>query len=43
MYRWNESQSPLKVIMDKASWITILTKAHEGLGHKGEQAVFETV
>ena len=43
MYQWNGSQPPLKVIMDKASQITILTKAHKGLGHRGEQAMFEIV
>ena len=43
MYRWNESQPPLKVIMDKASQITILAKAHKGLGYREEQAMFEIV
>lgn len=34
---------PLLVIRDPERRITILTEAHENLGHRGEQPVFETV
>ncbi|ETW82645.1 hypothetical protein HETIRDRAFT_27212, partial [Heterobasidion irregulare TC 32-1] len=34
---------PLKVIFDKNQQLDILTRAHKGLGHRGEQAVFETI
>ena len=35
--------NPLRVILDKNQRNKILIDAHESLGHRGEQAVFETV
>ena len=34
---------PQRVITDPRKRIAILTQAHENLGHKGEQAVFELI
>jgi hypothetical protein len=43
MWKRRKQETPLLVIFDHDRRIAILTQAHEGLGHKGEQAVFETV
>lgn len=43
MYKRNGSQPPLLVITNAQKRIAILTQAHENLGHKGEQAVFDLV
>lgn len=43
MYRRNSSQPPRLVIMTAAKRLDILMQAHEGLGHRGEQAVMHTV
>lgn len=43
MWKRRGKQPPLLVIMDHARRLAILTQAHENLGHRGEQAVFETV
>ena len=43
MYRRNSDKPPLAVIFDARKRVTILTQAHEELGHKGEAAVFELV
>lgn len=43
MFRRNGSNPPLKVIFSTDERIRILMQAHEGLGHRGEQAVWETI
>jgi len=43
MYKRNGSQPPLLVVLKPQKRIAVLTQAHEKLGHKGEQAVFELV
>jgi hypothetical protein len=43
MWKRRGKRPPLLVIMDHARRLAILTQAHESLGHRGEQAVFETV
>ena len=43
MWKRRGKGSPLLVIMDHARRVAILTHAHENLGHRGEQAVFETI
>ena len=43
MWKRRGTKSPLLVILDHAKRLAILTQAHESLGHRGEQAVFETV
>ena len=43
MWKRRGTKSPLLVILDHARRLAILTQAHEGLGHRGEQAVFETI
>ena len=43
MFKRNGDRPPLKVIFDKNQRLDILSRAHEGLGHRGEQAVFETI
>jgi hypothetical protein len=43
MWKRRKGSSPLLVILDHARRLAILTQAHEGLGHRGEQSVFETV
>ena len=43
MWKRRRDKTPLLVIMDHTRRIAILTQAHESLGHRGEQAVFETV
>jgi transposase InsO family protein len=43
MFRRNGIKMPLLVVMDSKKRIAILTQAHENLGHKGEQAVFDLV
>ena len=43
MYKRNGLLAPLRVITNPQKRIAILTQAHENLGHKGEQAVFELV
>jgi hypothetical protein len=41
MFKRNGIQLPLLVIHN-AKKLAILTQAHENLGHKGEQAVYES-
>lgn len=43
LFRRNGSNPPLKVIFSADQRVKILTQAHEGLGHRGEQAVWETI
>ena len=43
MYRHNGNRGPLVVIFKHPKRIAILTQAHEDLGHKGENAVFQLV
>jgi hypothetical protein len=43
MWKRRKNKTPLLVVFDHARRLAILTQAHEGLGHRGEQAVFETV
>ena len=43
MWKRRGIRSPLLVIFDHGRRLAILTQAHESLGHRGEQAVFETV
>jgi hypothetical protein len=41
MFKRNGTQLPLLVIQNAKKKLAILTQAHENLGHKGEQAVYE--
>jgi hypothetical protein len=41
MYKRNGSRPPLLVIFDPTRRLSILTQAHDNLGHRGVQAVFE--
>lgn len=41
MFKRNGNRSPLLVVFDQQLRLDLLTQAHEKLGHKGEQAVFE--
>ena len=43
MWKRRKGRAPLLVILDHARRLEILTQAHESLGHRGEQSVFETV
>ena len=43
MWKRRSERPPLLVILDHARRLAILTQAHESLGHRGEQAVFETI
>jgi hypothetical protein len=43
MWKKRKDRTPLLVIFDHSRRLAILTEAHEGLGHRGEQAVFETI
>jgi hypothetical protein len=43
MYKRNGTQVPLLVIFNSQKKIAILTQAHEKLGHRGEQAVYDLV
>jgi hypothetical protein len=43
MFRHNQTQTPVVVIFDFKKRLAILTQAHENLGHKGEQAVYELI
>src|ERR1700692_4790661 len=43
MWKRRQGQNPLMVVLDPDRRLAILTQAHESLGHRGEQAVFETV
>jgi len=43
MFKRNGNKSPLLVILDHKKRLAILTQAHENLGHKGEQAVFDLI
>ena len=43
MYRRNGTKPPRLVILKAARRLEILMEAHEGLGHRGEQAVMHTV
>jgi hypothetical protein len=43
MFKRNGTQLPLLVIHDAKKKLAILTQAHENLGHKGEQAVYELI
>jgi transposase InsO family protein len=43
MYRRNDKELPLAVILKQQDRLDILRRAHDDLGHKGEKAVFQTV
>jgi transposase InsO family protein len=43
MWRRKKKGNPLRVILDKKHREQLLTQAHEELGHRGTQAVFETI
>jgi Integrase zinc binding domain len=43
LYKRNSDRPPLLVILENKRQASILTRAHEELGHKGELAVFELV
>jgi transposase InsO family protein len=43
MWKRQKKGNPLKIILDKKHQRKILIQAHEDLGHRGEQAVFETI
>jgi hypothetical protein len=43
LFKRNGQKMPSLVIMNTKKRIAILTQAHENLGHKGEQAVFDLV
>jgi hypothetical protein len=43
MYKQNKDKYPLQVIFDPETRISILSQAHDNLGHRGVQAVFETL
>jgi len=43
MWKRRSNRPPLLVIMSHHKRISIMYQAHEGLGHKGEQATFETI
>ena len=43
MYKRNSTRPPRLVILTAAKRLEILIQAHEGLGHRGEQAVMHTV
>ena len=43
LYHRNNPHLPQLVVTDPKKRIAILTQAHENLGHKGEQAVFELI
>lgn len=42
MFKQNHAKMPLKVIFSSQQRQQILEEAHEGLGHRGEQAVMQT-
>jgi hypothetical protein len=43
MWKQTGRKPLLLVIMDHARRLAILTQAYENLGHRGEQAIFETI
>ena len=43
LYKRNGTNPPLRAILDLAGRLGILQDAHEGLGHRGERAVFQLV
>ena len=43
LYRRNGTQPPRRVILKAAKRLELLTQGHEGLGHRGEQAVMHTI
>ncbi|KAF9802742.1 hypothetical protein IEO21_09832 [Rhodonia placenta] len=43
MYRRNGQLPPLRVMLDAPARLRILVQAHEGLGHRGEYAVMQTI
>ena len=43
LYKRNGSKPPLLVITEPTNKLTVLTQAHENLGHRGVQAVHETI
>jgi hypothetical protein len=43
MWKRQRKGNPLRVIMDKDRRLQILSQSHEELGHRGVQAVFDTV
>jgi hypothetical protein len=43
LFKRNGNKNPLVVILNPKKRVTILTQAHENLGHKGEHAVFDLV
>ena len=43
MWKRRKDKTPLLVVFDQNHRLEILTQAHENLGHRGEQGVFETI
>jgi transposase InsO family protein len=43
MWKRRKEKSPLLVVFDCDRRLAIMTQAHENLGHRGEQSVFETI
>jgi hypothetical protein len=43
MYKRNQPEAPQKVIFNPGTRKSIMTEAHEGYGHRGEQAIWETL
>jgi len=43
MWKRRKDRTPLLVVFDQDRRLAILSGAHENLGHRGEQSVFETV
>ena len=43
LYKRNGTHMPLLVVLNPKKRVAIMTQAHENLGHKGEQAVFELI
>lgn len=43
MWKRRAGKTPLVVVRDQAKRVGIMTEAHENLGHRGEQSVFETI
>jgi hypothetical protein len=43
MFKRNGTHTPLLVVISPQKRVAILTQAHENLGHKGEQAVYDLV
>ncbi|KAJ6605989.1 hypothetical protein B0H10DRAFT_1651046, partial [Mycena sp. CBHHK59/15] len=43
LYRRNSKYPPFLVVLDSETRLTLLQQAHKALGHRGVQAVFETL